>query len=133
MLKYILLIIAILTARCAQKDCAETYSNYANQFHLNFNSKDYESNYNWIKKYSGMDTSLGQYLHDFEYIKQKMGNFKKSKIKNINFDQVTSSGEKLIQVSYDSEFEKGDAKEFFYFGEKNQFYRYELYSKNLLQ
>ncbi|MCS4292952.1 hypothetical protein M2375_001158 [Comamonas sp. BIGb0152] len=62
-----------------------------------------------------------------------MGNFKEPKIKNINFDQVTSSGEKLIQVSYDSKFEKGDAKEFFYFGEKNQFYRYELHSKNLLQ
>jgi hypothetical protein len=62
-----------------------------------------------------------------------MGNFKKSKIRNINFGQVTSTGEKLIQVSYGSKFEKGDAKEFFYYGGMNQFYRYELYSKNILQ
>ncbi|MCS4292953.1 hypothetical protein M2375_001159 [Comamonas sp. BIGb0152] len=65
MFKYILLIIASLSAGCAQKDCVEIYSNYANQFHLNFNAEDYKSNYNWIKKYSGMNTSLNQYLHDF--------------------------------------------------------------------
>jgi hypothetical protein len=58
MFKYILLIIASLFAECTQKDCFEIYSNYANQFHTNFNSGDYESNYNWVKKYSGMDTSL---------------------------------------------------------------------------
>ncbi|WP_312531354.1 hypothetical protein [Comamonas sp.] len=80
-----------------------------------------------------MNTSLDQYTTDFEYIKLKMGNFKELKIKNINYEQITAAGEKLIQVSFESKFEKGDAREFFYFGEKNQFYRYELFSKNLLQ
>ncbi len=132
--KYLFLFFVIFfSAGCNQISSKDLYTNYANRFHLNFNSGDYKANYDWILKYSKMNTSLDQYTTDFEYIKLKMGNFKELKIKNINYEQITAAGEKLIQVSFESKFEKGDAREFFYFGEKNQFYRYELFSKNLLQ
>lgn len=102
-------------------------------FHENYNSGNYEANYKWLIKYSGMTVSLDQYKRDFSYIKSQLGDFQNLDIQNISFDQTTKDGRKLVKFGFNSNFSKGVAKEYFYFGDRNEFYRYELFSDNLLQ
>lgn len=118
---------------CNEKNNTKALIENADIFHHNYNSGNYEANYKWLIKFSKMTVSLEQYNKDFQYIKSKLGDFKESTIQNINFDQTTESGQKLVRISFESKFSNGVGKEFFYFGENNEFYRYELFSDNLLQ
>ncbi|QNP47366.1 hypothetical protein [Diaphorobacter aerolatus] len=130
---FIALMLLISITACNDEDNLNNMKRHVNAFHENYNSGNYEANYKWLTKYSGMTVSLDQYERDFQYIKSKLGDFKESNIQNINFDQTTKDGRKLVRISFDSKFSNGIGKEFFYFGERNEFYRYELFSDNLLR
>lgn len=89
-------------------------------------------NYKILKKNAGMSALQADYERSFIFVKSRLGNFKSVTLLNVNFAQTTSTGKKLIRVSFDSEFELGVAKEFFYFSESGNLYRHEIFSKNFL-
>lgn len=117
---------------CTKTISEDDFIKKAQDFHVNYNESNYYKNYRILKKNSGMSALQADYERSFVFVKSRLGNFKSVTLLNVNFAQTTSTGKKLIRVSFDSEFELGVAKEFFYFSESGDLYRHEIFSKNFL-
>lgn len=117
---------------CTKTISEDDFIKKAQDFHVNYNENNYCKNYKILKKNSGMSALQADYERSFIFVKSRLGNFKSVTLLNVNFAQTTSTGKKLIRVSFDSEFELGVAKEFFYFSESGDLYRHEIFSKNFL-
>lgn len=129
---FYVMVLIILLDGCSISTSEAEFIKKAEVFHNNFNNDRHDINYEILKKNSGMSASKDDYVKTFSFVKSRLGNLKSVKLLNVNFSQTTFAGEKLVRVSFDSYFDLGVAKEFFYFSEPGDLYRHEIYSKNLL-
>ena len=117
---------------CTQVDASVAMQKAVDTFHENYNHSLFKANYAELKKHSPMEGRVEDYESAFENVKGRLGAFVQAKHLRTDYTAVTSDQRPLIKLEFDSRYEKGPAREFFYFDKGGNLYRHELYSDLLL-